>query len=160
MSGIQDFIADLQTAIGGVRVTFGRVPQCEHRDYPHIGVLPVGEGFAGSQGGGGGNPRVLHTRAVSLDFHCWGIDVTMAEGLMFAVVSAIRQVTGGANYALEGAEWVDPGVMDRGVVVVLRARIIMGMPQATLPLPATGVETDNTLPTARVNSVEVDAQNT
>lgn len=101
---------------------------------PQYYIFPINEDYGAPQGaGGGGNPRILHTRPVELEFHSMGADFGPTEVLNQALITAIRQVMNGANYKLGRATWVDPDNLEMCPALVLPVTLNFGLPQASLP---------------------------
>lgn len=139
MASIQDIFDALVTALAPVApLAVGRKSKGTNVDLPFI-LLHLGrDTFSGVKGpGAAANPRALHASALGVEFHCWGIDYANADALKNAVITALRQTVSGANYALDSGEWVDGENIERGVVYVLSARILMAVPLVNLTNPPT-----------------------
>ena len=80
------------------------------------------------------NPAILHSRDLQIEAHCWSVGYDDVEGLEIAVINAVRDVMGGANYQLLGDRWEDEAMDTAGVAVVLTFSVRMGVPRAKLPL--------------------------
>lgn len=159
MAGVQDLYNGLVSALGiPNNMALGRRELARNVDFPFIWVVPARESYGVPQGpGASGNPRVLHRRTVELEIHTWGGDYGITEDLHESVITALRGVVGGANYTINGAEWVEAADMGRQNVLVMNVSINLNATQKTLPVPLP-LGPDATLPTIPFPPVNFDTQ--
>lgn len=154
MAGILELQAALQAAIVGVPVNLGNKELFRNLVYPQFFIFPVRESYAGPQGAGAaGNPRLLHTRKLSLEVHTWGPDYGTTEQMFGAFVTALRQVVQGASYALEGSEWEEPQDLNTGVTLSSMVTVVYGMAISSLP-----IQTPLVVPTGAFGTVVITSE--
>ena len=150
-AAMQEVIAPGGNVSGNVQVYAGRKTG-NHVSPPAIFLYPVNGNFSGPMGAGHStNPPILHSRDLQVEAHCWSVGYDDAEGLETAVITAIRDVMGGANYQLLGERWEDESLNTAGVAVVLTFSMRMGVPAARLtlaPMVGAGALTVETYATA------------
>jgi hypothetical protein len=87
---------------------------------PRIIAVPASEAIESAKGSGGDGvrfPRRFLSRACTVDFHIWGVDMEQAEDLAERVWNAVQKLVAG-SYRPAGARWVGDGVIAKGVVYV------------------------------------------
>jgi len=168
LSSFKDFCDAIQLAIGpggavsgNVQVYQGRAYEAANISPPAISIYPVGAGYSGPMGAGAAtNPRILHTRQMRCEAHCWGVNHGNAEGLQTGLITALRQVMNGANYILMGDTWYESGAVKCGAAVATTIDLKFGVPVAKLPLNpmvSAGEMTVDTATTVAVTAVQVSA---
>ena len=146
MAGFVELCDAVAEAIGpNVPIVYGHKSKGHNAGPPEIRIYPMSGDFAGPEGpGASGNPRLLHTRSLTIEVRSWGVDYGNAEVLQAAAITAIRQVVSGANYRAISELWEDEGVATGGVAVVTTLAVRLGLPKIALPLPKFGAGEDET----------------
>lgn len=168
LSSFQDFCDAIQLAIGPGGAVSGNVQIYQGRAYeainvspPCISIYPAAASYGGPMGAGDAtNPRILATRLMRCEAHCWGVNHGNAEGLQTGFITALRQTMSGANYIPQGDTWFEGGAVKCGVAVVTTFDIKFGVPVARLPLNpmvSAGEMTVDTATTVAVSAVHTSA---
>jgi hypothetical protein len=168
ISSFTDFCDAIQLAIGpggnvsgNVQIYPGKQYEQPHASPPIISVFPIAAGYGGPMGAGAAtNPRILHTRQMRCEVHCWGVNHGNAEGLQNGFITAMRQVMNGANYVLMGDVWHEAGILKAGTAVVTTVDLKFGVPVAKLPLNpmvSAGEMVVDTAATVAVTAVQASA---